>query len=45
MCVLVTFYINLTLMEDILHDHHESRVIKYAWKNTSLGISCIANKV
>lgn len=32
-------------MEDILHDHHESRVIKYAWKNTSLGISCIANKV
>lgn len=49
MCVLVTFDINLPVMENILHDHHESGVIKYAWTSTIWGIykydSCIANKV
>lgn len=36
-------------MENILRDHHESGVIKYAWTSTILGIykygSCIANEV
>lgn len=49
MCVLVTFDINLAIKENILRDHHESGVIKYAWTSTILGIykygSCIANKV
>lgn len=49
MCVPVTFDINLAVMENILHDHHESGVIKYAWTSTILGIykygSCITNKV
>lgn len=38
MCVLVTFDINLVVMENSLHDHRESGVIKYAWTSTILGI-------
>lgn len=49
MCVPVTFDINLAVMENILHDHHESGVIKYARTSTILGIykygSCITNKL
>lgn len=39
MCVLVTFDINLAVMENIVHDHHESGVIKYVWTSTILGFT------
>lgn len=49
MCVLVTFDINLVVMENILYDHHELGAIKYVWTGTILGIykygSCIVNKI
>lgn len=41
MCVLVTFDINLTIIENI----HESGVIKYVWTSTGFrGIRGLINK-
>lgn len=34
MCVLVTFDINLVIIENILHGHRELGAIKYAWSGT-----------